>query len=78
MQLRKIKFLMIGKELCLCTNVPFGLISFRMLIAHLMASLAEFERDLVRERVRSGVAAAKTRGQKFGRQPGQRLKADKS
>lgn len=47
------------------------------LIAHLMASIAEFERDLVRERVRSGVAAAKARGQKFGRQPGQRVKADK-
>ena len=45
-----------------------------------MASLAELERDLVRERVRSGVAgvaAAKARGQKFGRQPGQRVKADK-
>ena len=42
-----------------------------------MASLAEFERDLVRERVRSGVAAAKARGQKLGRQPGQRVKADK-
>jgi putative DNA-invertase from lambdoid prophage Rac len=46
------------------------------LIAHLMASLAEFERDLVRERVRSGVAAAKARGQKLGRQQGQRVKAD--
>jgi putative DNA-invertase from lambdoid prophage Rac len=43
----------------------------------LMASLAEFERDLVRERVRSGVAAAKARGQKFGKRPGQRVKADK-
>lgn len=42
-----------------------------------MASLAEFERDLLRERVRSGVAAAKARGQKFGRQLGQRVKADK-
>ena len=47
------------------------------LIAHLMASLAEFERDLVRERVRSGLAAAKARGQKLGRQPGQRVKADR-
>ncbi|BAZ19472.1 resolvase domain protein (plasmid) [Kalymmatonema gypsitolerans NIES-4073] len=53
-------------------NTPQG-----RLIAHLMASLAEFERDLVRERVRSGVAAAKAQGQKFGRQPGQRVKADK-
>ena len=53
-------------------NTPQG-----RLIAHIIASLAEFERDLVRERVRSGVAAAKARGQKFGRQPGQRVKADK-
>jgi len=42
------------------------------LIANLMASLAEFEHDLLRERVRSGVAAAKERGQQFGRKPGYR------
>lgn len=42
------------------------------LIANLMASLAEFEHDLLRERVRSGVAAAKARGQRFGRRPGYR------
>lgn len=42
------------------------------LIANLMASLAEFEHDLLRERVRSGVAAAKARGQTFGRRPGYR------
>jgi DNA invertase Pin-like site-specific DNA recombinase len=47
------------------------------LIASIMASLAEFERDLVRERVRSGLAAAKARGVKLGRQPGQRVKADR-
>ena len=40
------------------------------LIANLMASLAEFEHDLLRERVRSGIAAAKARGQRFGRRPG--------
>lgn len=40
------------------------------LIATLMSGLAEFERDLIKERVRSGMAAAKLRGQKFGRQPG--------
>ncbi len=40
------------------------------LIANLMASLAEFEHDLLRERVRSGIAAAKSRGQTFGRRPG--------
>lgn len=42
------------------------------LIASLMASLAEFEHDLLRERVRSGIAAAKARGQTFGRQKGYR------
>ncbi len=42
------------------------------LIANLMASLAEFEHDLLRERVRSGIAAAKARGQTFGRKVGYR------
>lgn len=47
------------------------------LIASIMASLAEFERDLIRERVKSGIAAAKARGQRIGRQPGQRIKSDR-
>ena len=38
----------------------------------IMAGLAEFERDLIRERVKSGLAAAKARGVKLGRQEGQR------
>ena len=42
-----------------------------------MAGLAEFERDLLRERVRSGVAAAQARGVVFGRRLGQRVKSDK-
>lgn len=42
------------------------------LVANLMASLAEFEHDLLRERVQSGIAAAKARGQTFGRRPGYR------
>ena len=42
------------------------------MIANLMASLAEFEHDLLRERVRSGIAAAKARGQSFGRKQGYR------
>ena len=40
------------------------------LMAQLMSVLAEFERDLLRERVRSGMAAAKARGVTFGRQAG--------
>ena len=37
-----------------------------------IGGLAEFERDLFRERVKSGLAAARDRGVKLGRQPGQR------
>lgn len=47
------------------------------LMASIMASLAEFESDLIRERVKSGIAAAKARGKKIGRQPGQRIKSDR-
>ena len=42
------------------------------MIASVMAALAEFERDLIRERVKSGIAAAKASGKKLGRRPGQR------
>lgn len=40
------------------------------LIATILASIAEFERGLIKERVKSGLAAAKSRGQKLGRQLG--------
>ena len=42
-----------------------------------MTGLAEFERDLLRERDRSGVMAAQARGVAFGRRLGQRVKSDK-
>jgi putative DNA-invertase from lambdoid prophage Rac len=42
------------------------------LMRTIMAGLAEFERDLIRERVKSGLAAAKARGIVLGRQVGQR------
>ncbi|MCA9508981.1 MAG: recombinase family protein [Myxococcales bacterium] len=48
------------------------------LLASLMSSLAEFERDLLRERVRSGLAIAKANGKKLGRQKGERPKSDKA
>jgi putative DNA-invertase from lambdoid prophage Rac len=38
----------------------------------IMAGLAEFEGDLIRERVKSGLAAARSRGVLLGRQVGQR------
>ena len=47
------------------------------MLATVLAGISEFERDLLRERVRSGLAAAKARGKKLGRQPGQRPKSDR-
>jgi DNA invertase Pin-like site-specific DNA recombinase len=42
------------------------------LMRTIMAGLAEFERDLIRDRVKSGLAAAKAKGIVLGRQVGQR------
>jgi putative DNA-invertase from lambdoid prophage Rac len=42
------------------------------LMRTIMAGLVEFERDLIRERVKSGLAAARANGTVLGRQHGQR------
>ncbi|WLH08340.1 recombinase family protein [Pseudomonas lurida] len=39
------------------------------LVFHMMAALAEFERSLISERTRAGMAAARARGKHSGRQP---------
>ena len=39
------------------------------MMATLLAGIAEFERELIQERIRSGIAAAKARGKRLGRQP---------
>ena len=39
------------------------------LVFHMMAALAEFERSLISERTRAGMAAARARGKHLGRQP---------
>jgi putative DNA-invertase from lambdoid prophage Rac len=60
------------------TGLQFDLRSAQgKLMASMMAALAEFEKDLLRERVRSGIAAARKRGVVFGRRPGQRVKSDR-
>lgn len=60
------------------TGLQFDLRSAQgKLIASLMAALAEFGRDSLRERVRSGIAAAQKRGVVFGRRPGHQMKADR-
>lgn len=47
------------------------------MMATMLAGIAQFERDLLSERVKSGLVAARARGKKLGRQPGQRPKSDK-
>lgn len=47
------------------------------MMATMLAGIAQFERDLLSERVKSGLAAARARGRKLGRQPGQRPKSDR-
>ena len=67
-----------GVSLVAQTGLQFDLGTAQgKLIASLMSALSEFDRDLLRERVRSGIAAAKKRGVVFGRRPGQRIKADR-
>jgi len=52
------------------TTTPHGKFTF-----HVFAALAEFERDIIRERTRAGLAAARTRGRKGGRPKGLTKKA---
>ena len=47
------------------------------MMATIIAGIAEFERELIQERIRSGIAAAKARGKRLGRQLGQRPKSDR-
>src|SRR5437016_1232299 len=60
LQERNIEFMSLTEQID--TSTPGG-----KLIFHLMGALAEFERDLIRERTNAGLAAARARGRKGGR-----------
>jgi DNA invertase Pin-like site-specific DNA recombinase len=47
------------------------------MMATTIAGIAEFGRELIQERIRSGIASAKARGKRLGRQPRQRPKSDR-
>lgn len=46
------------------TTTPVGRLMF-----HVLGAIAEFERDLIRERTRAGLAVARRRGKLIGRRP---------
>lgn len=54
--------------LSLCENIDTSSSGGR-LIFHMMAALAEFERSLISERTRAGMAAARSLGRHIGRRP---------
>lgn len=57
---RGIQFVSLSE--CINTTSSGGILVF-----HLMAALAQFERSLISERTRAGMAAARARGQQIGR-----------
>ena len=60
------------------TGLEFDLTSPQgKLMLTVLAGISEFERDLIRERTISGLATAKAKGKKLGRQSGQNVVQDK-
>jgi putative DNA-invertase from lambdoid prophage Rac len=57
-----VRFISISQGLDTDQNNPTA-----RLLTHILASVAEFERELIRERVRAGVRSAKHRGVQLGR-----------
>lgn len=49
-------------------NIDLSTASGRLMF-HIIASMAEFERELIRERVKAGIANARAKGKRHGRKP---------
>jgi putative DNA-invertase from lambdoid prophage Rac len=63
-----------GVSLIAQTGMQFDLSTpHGKLIAQILSSMAEFERELIRERVRSGIAHARSKGKVFGRPRGGKI-----
>lgn len=58
-----------GIEFCSLTDGIDTTTAGGRLLFHIMGALAEFERDLVQERTKAGLSAAKKRGKRLGRPP---------
>ena len=55
---------LIVRDQAIDTTTPTGKLTF-----HVLAAMAEFERDLIRERTQAGIDLARKRGKRFGRPP---------
>ena len=55
------------------TTTPSG-----RLVFNVIGAVAEFEKDIIRERVKAGLAAAKARGKRLGRPPAPSYLSDKA
>jgi DNA invertase Pin-like site-specific DNA recombinase len=47
------------------------------MLSHFLGAVAEFERELIRERVRSGLANARAKGKRLGRPPATKFRVEK-
>ena len=65
-----VTFISYGENIDLST--PTGKLMF-----HVIASMAEFEREMIKERVRAGLENAKRKGKKLGRKPIPSMDRDK-
>lgn len=65
---RSLKQLMSGLEMCRALGIDSSLPSGE-LVFQMIGALAQFERSLIAERVKSGLANARARGKMLGRPP---------